>query len=104
MKNNHGFLQETSELFCSVAFVNKIGDAFKEWLFFFFKKLLIELFIYLLNEFGSLSVLFFKSKRFVLSFSLYVFIRDMWVSVEARGGCGILWTGGCEISSMGLGG
>lgn len=37
-----------------------------------------------------------------LSLSLYVFIRGMWVSVEARGGCGILWTGGCEISSMGL--
>lgn len=26
------------------------------------------------------------------------------MSVEARGGCGILRTGGCEISSVGLGG
>lgn len=63
MKNNHGlhqeFFQETSELFCSVAFVNKIGDMFKEWLFFL-KKLFIELLIYLFNEFGSLAVLFLK--------------------------------------------
>lgn len=50
MKNNHGLHQEifreTSELFCSVAFVNKIGDAFKEWLFLFF--LNIDQIIYLL--------------------------------------------------------
>lgn len=52
MKNNHGLhqeiFQETSELFCSVAFVNKIGDAFKEWLFLFFLKKNIDWIIYLL--------------------------------------------------------
>lgn len=55
MKNNHGLhqeiFQETSELFCSVAFVNKIGDAFKEWLFlsFFFKYWSNYLFTYLMS-------------------------------------------------------
>lgn len=83
MKNSYGLhqeiFQEISELFCSVAFVNKIGDAFKEWLFFL-KKLFIELLIYLFNEFRSLAVLFSKVKN-VWSLSLSVCVYQRHVGV-----------------------